>query len=214
MNRRIANMALLAECPVCRRPLRWTYMLRPMWSEWMCDGCGSLLGLNRKRRLLAIPPFVGLALAALTMVQLAGWGLLVALPMILAIWVPYFLLLDRAVVLEERGCRCKQCGYDLRGQVAPRCPECGRELDADERAFVATGAFAKTPVRPRRRLWLTLTLVLLACVTTGSMLALGTKRYFATRARPTGVPAPATQPTTAVGEAPGDPRAESVAESE
>jgi uncharacterized protein (DUF983 family) len=204
-------MALLAECPVCRRPLRWTYMLRPMWSEWACDGCGSLLGLNRKRRLAAILPFVGLALAVVGMAQFAGGGLLVALPAILAIWVPYFLLLDRAVVLEERGFRCKQCGYDLRGQVVPRCPECGREFDADERASLRAGAFASAPVRPRRRLWLTLALVLLACVAMGGMLAVGTQRYFAARSRPTSAPALATQAVPPAGEAgtsrrpPGDP---------
>lgn len=204
-------MALLAECPVCRRPLRWTYMLRPMWSEWVCEGCGSLLGLNRKRRLLAILPFVGLALAVVGMAQFAGGGLLVALPAILVIWVPYFLLLDRAVVLEERGLRCKQCGYDLRGQIAPRCPECGREFDADERASLKTGGFASAPVRPRRRLWLTATLVVLACVTMLATLVLGINRYFAASARPTSAPALATQAvppageTDLAGEAPGNP---------
>jgi len=26
---------------------------------------------------------------------------------------------------------CRKCGYDLRGQIAPRCPECGEPFDID-----------------------------------------------------------------------------------
>ena len=26
--------------------------------------------------------------------------------------------------------RCIECGYDLRGQLEPRCPECGKDFDA------------------------------------------------------------------------------------
>lgn len=34
--------------------------------------------------------------------------------------------------LRQRGCAiCIKCGYDLRGQVEPRCPECGSPFDAN-----------------------------------------------------------------------------------
>lgn len=163
-------MALLAECPVCREPLRWTYVLRPLWSQWRCGRCGSLLGVDRKRRLLAILPFIVLALGASVFLSRAGWGDFAVIPVVLVVWIPYFLLLDRASVLERRGFRCKRCGYDLRGQVVPRCPECGREFDAEERARFEAGLLADTPAAPpRRRLALTLLIILplLLCVGLG-----------------------------------------------
>lgn len=33
--------------------------------------------------------------------------------------------LRNQVVGREPGVRCKRCGYDLRGLIVPRCPECG-----------------------------------------------------------------------------------------
>jgi hypothetical protein len=47
-----------------------------------------------------------------------------------------WLLRHRAVaLLRKRIIRlgiplCRHCGYDLRGQIEPRCPECGRQFDA------------------------------------------------------------------------------------
>lgn len=162
-------MALLAECPVCRRSLRWTYMLRPMWSRWRCDGCGSLLGINRKRRLLAILPFVAMVFSISMFVSRMGFGDLAAIPVILVMWMPYFLLVDRAVVVERCGFRCKQCGYDLQGQVVPRCPECGREFDAEERVRLEAGFIVGAPVvaRPWRRLAFALLIILPVLVTVG-----------------------------------------------
>ena len=43
---------------------------------------------------------------------------------------PYIRFVRR--YLQERGIAvCLNCGYDLRGQRDPRCPECGREFDAN-----------------------------------------------------------------------------------
>lgn len=34
--------------------------------------------------------------------------------------------------LNKRGIPiCMKCGYDLRGQVEPRCPECGTDFDSE-----------------------------------------------------------------------------------
>ncbi len=37
----------------------------------------------------------------------------------------------RTIHRIERGI-CIECGYDLRGQVVPRCPECGTAFDPQE----------------------------------------------------------------------------------
>ena len=189
-------MALTAECPVCREPLRWTYVLRPLWSQWRCGRCGSLLGVNRKRRLLAILPFIVFVLPASLFLSRAGWGDFAVIPVVLIVWIPYFLLLDRASVLERRGFRCKGCGYDLRGQVVPRCPECGREFDAEEKARLEAGLLIDTTAAPpRRRLALTLLIILPLLITVG----LGIAQWRSYSARLARQPAVATQPAAPAG---------------
>ncbi len=200
-------MALTAECPVCREPLRWTYVLRPLWSQWRCGRCGSLLGVNRRRRLLAILPFIVLLLSASVFLSRAGWGDFAVIPVVLVLWIPYFLLLDRASVLERCGFRCKRCGYDLRGQVVPRCPECGREFDAEEKARFDAGLFADaTPTAPpRRRLALTLLIIVPLLLTVGLGIAhwrsysvrLARQRAVATQpVAPAGGPVSASRPSS------------------
>jgi hypothetical protein len=160
-------MALLAECPVCRQRLRWTYLWRPMWSQWSCARCGSLLTIDWKRRLLSLLPIVLLALPVSMYLTRRGWPDFVALPVAFILWLPWFLLLERVAVLERRGFRCRQCGYDLRGQTVPRCPECGQEFDAAERAYMETGVFPSGPVRRRSRAWFAIPLLLFAVLLTG-----------------------------------------------
>lgn len=168
-------MALLAECPVCRQPLRWTYLLRTWWSRWPCGRCGSLLGIDRKRRLLSVLPVVLLALPVSIYLARSGWPDFIALPVILILWLPWSLLMERATVLERRGFRCRQCGYDLRGQTVPRCPECGQEFDAAERAYLETGVFPSGPIRHRSRAWFAVLLLVFAVLLTG--LAVGITHY-------------------------------------
>jgi hypothetical protein len=144
-------MAPLAECPVCHQPLRWTYILRTVWSQWHCAACGSLLGIDRKRRVLGLFPFVGLVLGLSLLMPPAGLGTFVFVPAVVGLAIPYFLLVDRAVVLERYGFRCRACGYNLQGQTVPRCPECGRRFDADERARLEAGSFTDVRVAERRR---------------------------------------------------------------
>lgn len=38
----------------------------------------------------------------------------------------------RARPIRKRAARCLRCGYDLRGQTTPRCPECGLEFDPEQ----------------------------------------------------------------------------------
>lgn len=168
-------------------------MLRPMWSQWRCDGCGSLLGINRKRRILAVFPFVAVVCFMGFFLSRAGWGDFMVVPFALALWFPYFLLLDRAAVLERCGFRCKGCGYDLQGQTVPRCPECGRDFDAAERAILETGAFPRTTRRSPGRAWAAIGV--LVFIFLGTLLALGITHYKRMSSRAARLRVLATQPT-------------------
>ena len=163
-------MSLVAECPVCRRPLRWTYVLRHAWSQWRCHYCGSLLEIDRKRRFLAVLPFIALVLTGVYLASHAGWGDYSAAIIAFALWLPFFLLVDRAVAVERRGFRCKTCGYDLQGQVTPRCPECGRHFDAEERAFLEGRAVPRSASGRRHATWIgivIISMILLSTLVTG-----------------------------------------------
>jgi hypothetical protein len=185
------TMNLFADCPVCHASLRWTYVMRPIWSRWRCEGCGSLLGVDGKRRMLSVLVMLVVLLGG---VLLAPAGMDVAMPLLaLAVWAPVFLVLERARVLERCGLRCKTCGYDLRGQVTPRCPECGRDLEESERAMLATGALPATSARPRRPAWIMVALLIVCFVATG--VAVGLTRYWGSRARMVRPAAVTSQPT-------------------
>jgi hypothetical protein len=194
-------VGLLAECPVCHRPLQWTYLLRPLWSRWRCPSCDSLLTINKKRRLLAVLALLVLELPVIWFFVDIGWGPWAGGVALLALWVPYFVALDRAAVVERCGFRCKQCGYDLQGQVVPRCPECGGPLDVEQRAILA----GSQPVpRPRRRVGRArLTITLIVCSFLALLIAVGYTHYRGASARiaqkravasQPGSPAAATQP--------------------
>lgn len=122
---------MVTHCPVCHQsinPVRFLLRL----SSSRCQACGSLLIMDKKRRWLGGIPYTILLLGITLVLTRAGYSDYIAIPVGLILWLPCFLVFDRAVVLERRGFRCKQCGYDLRGQEVPQCPECGRELDPDQ----------------------------------------------------------------------------------
>jgi hypothetical protein len=150
-------MLSFACCPVCRTRLSWSYIWRPLWARWHCRHCGSLLGVNRVRRLgtiilvipaclLGLPPLLDSSLPS----PLASPITLLALS---AAVVGMLLLLDRPRVIERCGLRCNQCGYDLRGQTTPRCPECGAEFDPRQQAYLAAGVVPVTTARRPLMLW-------------------------------------------------------------
>ncbi len=39
---------------------------------------------------------------------------------------------DGKPIFPDMDIPCPHCGYNLRGIVEPRCPECGREFDSDQ----------------------------------------------------------------------------------
>ncbi len=177
------------ECPVCRQPIPWhRVLLTTAWGSWRCGGCDSLLGVNVRRRIMLVAVWLAL-LAAITRfasVPLSG-DLPLVLLVILATGIPYFLFLERARVIERRGFRCQRCGYDLQGQVEPRCPECGIEFDAaaTTRTQRVPGdeGFEKT-MRRRRWIGLTVVIVLFALTVLG---VVGTALFRARNLRYSGV---------------------------
>lgn len=193
-------MAVPAECPVCRHSLRWTYLLQPMWGRWHCRHCGSLLGVNVLQRLLIIVLCVPLVVAGVRFSAHGGWSGILAVLALLAAIVPILLLLDRPRVIERAGIRCRGCGYDLRGQATPRCPECGRELDAAEQAQIASGELpvAAGPAHRRGMLLLIIAIVLLVL----SVLGTGFGWFRATTLSAARRAVPAAQATSAPAETP------------
>jgi hypothetical protein len=71
----------------------------------------------------------------------------------------HFMFFERVRVIERRGFRCQTCGYDLQGQVEPRCPECGREFDADDQARMRQLSSGKIAARVPRKRWATWAMV-------------------------------------------------------
>ncbi|MCO6435631.1 MAG: hypothetical protein J5J06_00910 [Phycisphaerae bacterium] len=159
-------MLLPGECPVCRNGLPWTFVLRPIWSQWRCNGCESLLAIDSTRRLVLVVPYILSLVLAVVAARHLRFEPTWAIVAVGIIWL-LVLVLQPPRVLERCGLRCKGCGYDLRGQVAPRCPECGRALDDEERHFLETGTFPRPHRRVMNKGWvilLTTSLVLMFLV--------------------------------------------------
>lgn len=69
-----------------------------------------------------VRPLAGLA-SGIVLVFMAMWGISFACRGIVRRHL-------RAALWSDGSRFCTRCGYDLRGQVVPRCPECGQSLEA------------------------------------------------------------------------------------
>ena len=148
------------ECPNCRQSIpRIRLFVTPAWGRWRCGSCGSLLGIDVRRRLLATIPWVGILFFLIFVVRITSLGLVIAVPMIIAAGILNFFLFDRAVVRDRTGFRCRECGYDLQGQVEARCPECGAEFDLAELAAHQADGSEYRPVASWSKFRLALTIV-------------------------------------------------------
>lgn len=136
------------ECPVCRAPLSaLRTFLRPAWARWRCAACDSLIGMDTRRRLVALAAWLVLLFGWLWMVRRSGtpeWLSLVAPGLLCFIQIAW---IDRVIVVERVGRHCRNCGYDLRRAADGPCPECGAAIDAE--APVRADATARP--RGRRR---------------------------------------------------------------
>jgi len=167
------------ECPNCRQPIpRVRLFFTTVWGRWRCSGCGSLLGIDVRRRLLAMIPWIGILIILVGVLRITSLDYAIALPTLLGAAIVNFFLFDRAVVHERTGYRCRQCGYDLQGQVEPRCPECGSEYDPSELEAFKAGGPKKASSVTWYRSWLVLTIVMSIALllTLGGVLHLKARR--------------------------------------
>ncbi len=147
-----------ADCPVCRERVPWNRtFFTSAWGSWRCSGCESLLAIDVRRRLLAIALAVAVLFAVTRVVRVPpSLDLPFVLFVMFGVMTPYFLFLERIRVLERRGFRCRECGYDLQGQLDPRCPECGLEFSEAETPRIERAGLAcdsRRPAHRRRHAW-------------------------------------------------------------
>ena len=148
-------------CPYCRAPLGWVWVWYPFWTRWRCAHCDALLGIKPNPRLVLVGTMMVVWAATLLVLRPTSTDerLLVG-SVLLVMTIVLVYAIDSPRLIEAHGFRCQQCGYDLRGQTLPRCPECGTEFDAEERARILAREDVHTK-RPTSGVW---TLVFIAVV--------------------------------------------------
>ena len=183
---------MACECPNCRQPVPWTRtFFTPAWGRWRCHSCNALLAINVRRRVAGVAVCTAIPVLLLPLLRLPLTPLLI-LPLLIGLCVVFVVLLDRPVLLERSGFRCQECGYDLTGQVEPRCPECNREFELEAlRRYQSALDHDRPPRRAMGRPGLILFIIALVLLT--GMVVIGLVRY--QRAAGTR-PAPAPQSPT------------------
>ncbi len=182
----------MPECPNCHKPISGlSLFVKAMWTRWRCSGCGSLLGIDVGRRLLAMIPWVGILALLVFVIRITSLPYPLALLIVCISGVLNFCFFDRVVAHERTGFRCRQCGYDLQGQTEGRCPECGSQFDMEELSLhKAAGATALPKVsRLRSTLFTVVVMCLLTGVLVGGILFARAARVRAVRQQTTTSPA-------------------------
>jgi hypothetical protein len=136
--------------------------------------------------MLTLIPGVGIILFLLHIVRVQDYGLSVVIPTFVLAFVMVFYVFERVLLIERRAFCCKKCGYDWRGQVEHRCPECGTPFDPGEKARILA-RIDSPPPKPKHR-WIVAVLILILALT----LMANILTYRAGRARPG--PGPTTRP--------------------
>ena len=123
-------------CPKCNHSLpRHLLWWSNWWTRWRCEGCDSLLRVNRQGRAVVIIGGFGTALllgavgCLLFGPSFVGLSVSFGITMVVsfALWWRY----DGWVIVEPVGSHCPHCGYNLAGNISGRCPECGIALLSD-----------------------------------------------------------------------------------
>ena len=154
-------------CPLCATRLSpFRLFFTPAWGQFVCKGCGSVLGVNILWRLgVLLPPTLLAGLFIYSYATRIAPGSFLVMPAFIVLMALVFLLLDQPRVIEAVASRCRKCGYDLRGQSQGRCPECGTEFDLQA---------ARASIQPKPRRWaaLTVTVFLFIILTTSLLLGI------------------------------------------
>ena len=124
---------MLLKCPVCRRPISWKHRVlrNPFGAKWECPECRSLLGLKGKRPVEAGIVLTCIGFGAYEILGVGKYGAIVAIPIVGGLCTAVLLAFERVVCYEARQAHCPCCGYDLRGVLGTRCPECREPTGAD-----------------------------------------------------------------------------------
>lgn len=126
------------ECPNCREPQPVRYVMKPLWGTWTCAACGAVMGIDVKRRVIAVGCVLAVCMTVMFVLEWRGMmvgrgNAYLGLATLASVGLVIVYFVDRAVLIQRTGKRCGTCGYDLRGQIAERCPECGVRFDPAER---------------------------------------------------------------------------------
>ena len=124
-------------CPRCNHNLpRDLWFWSTWWTRLRCEGCGSLLRVNRHGRAVVIVTMLGASLLLpCGGVLLFGLSLVMLSVVVGVIMVGSFTLwwrLDRWLVVEPVGSYCAHCAYNLAGIVSGQCPECGKQTASED----------------------------------------------------------------------------------
>ncbi len=141
---RLARAGLF-ECPNCRTALPFK---RRFHKTWTCEQCGSTLTFGGVKPLLprfaafaicvvVVFPLLSALIAAVSHVHRTPRWFYFQLPLFLLVAYPFVKLVDRfmhrtVVILDRTGVHCRQCGYDLEGNVSGKCPECGTAAELSQ----------------------------------------------------------------------------------
>ena len=150
------------ECPNCRESVSFFRSFRTTaWGSFRCKACGSVLGISFPRRMIAVGIWTGVLLLSMGVLRLSAWGPLWSYSAMGVMFVAIFYLCEKIVLLDRRAFTCKRCGYDLRGLIETRCPECGTDFDPAERERIVARMASPAP-KPRYRWIVPFVVVLLA----------------------------------------------------
>jgi hypothetical protein len=162
---------MFPECPNCREPVSFLRSVRtPAWGSFRCRACGSILTASLARRLLAAGLWlIGLVLAT-ELWHIYTWGRVIAYGGMIVTLIGMLYLSEKVVLLDRRAFTCHKCGYDLRGLIDDRCPECGAAFDRAEQERILARIASPAP-KPRYRWVAALVVVLLAFAMAAGMVA-------------------------------------------
>ncbi len=148
------------ECPNCRAPVSlWRAFRTTAWGRFTCKTCGSVLGINVKRRFFALIPLTVWMVFLMSVVGMRQYGTAWMAAAYLASSLFIFYLFEDIVLIERRAFCCRKCGYELEGLPLPRCPECGTGFDPEEKQRIEERIGQPIP-RARYR-WVLVLLILL-----------------------------------------------------
>lgn len=175
---------MVNNCPVCQHKINGIFfMFRPVFMNWTCKGCGSVLTINKARRFTALIPGIILELFIFFICVRLSLNIFITVFVAVFACMAVLLYYDSALILERKGFWCRSCGYDLRGQSEAICPECGTGFtESDIEQMAMDDPVSKVEkVGKVSRYWLVLVIVLFVLLLSTFLITLGV--FYKTKTR-------------------------------